>query len=85
MGFTAEHFPAPEVEVWEESWDAFSIFLELQNQWRCSSGGAIGLDYSVVFSLLDRRRVVGEAFDEIMYRLRIIEAEALNQINKGGK
>lgn len=83
LGFTAEHFVTPEVEVWEESWEAFTVYLELQNQWRCASGGAIALDYGVVFDLLRHRNIQGDDRDDLMYKLRIIEAEALKHINKG--
>lgn len=40
--------PSEDFEVWPENWPALEMWCRVQTQWRTSTGGAIGLDYSVL-------------------------------------
>lgn len=70
-----EHF-----EVWPENWDAIDMWLRVQTQWRTSTGGAIGLDYSVLawffkmYAVEDQRALLED--------LQIMEGAALAVMNR---
>nr|DAI91557.1 MAG TPA: protein of unknown function DUF1799 [Caudoviricetes sp.] len=49
------------------------------------SGGAVGLNYLVIFHELDRMNLKKEEYDRVMNSIRIIESEALNQIYERSK
>ena len=46
-----------DVEVWPENWVPFKVFNKVSTQWRVGAGGATGLDYSVVYSTMDRMKI----------------------------
>lgn len=65
-----------------ENLPSFEIFSKVSTQWRTApGGGVIGLDYNVVFRLLDR--LAGDAWDEIFDDIRILEDAARQAINEG--
>ena len=79
----AKHYRRPTVEVWPENWGVVQLFQRLASQWRVSAGGAIGLDYSVVYLELQRLGVAGDDFNDYLWRLGVIEAEALACMREG--
>lgn len=81
-GFKPKHYKEPQVEVWPEGWQAFEIYMRLQNQWRCGPSGPMGLDYAVVFDELRHRGIVGEDRDTTLHYLRVVESEAIRQITE---
>ena len=50
-------------------------------QWRVGTGGAIGLDYNVVYSTMDRMKIKNQI--KVLDAVRVMECEALRVINKG--
>lgn len=63
--------------VWPCNWESVSFFLTLSTQWRVGMGGATGLDYTAVITLMrefgwpkDKRQRI---FDDV----RAMEVEAL--------
>lgn len=52
-----------------------SLFRKLHTQWRVGMSGAYGLDYNVVFKLLDRH--AGDAWDDTLDDIQILEEAAL--------
>lgn len=70
--------------MWPEAWPAFELYMRLQNQWRCGPSGPIGLDYGVVYDELRHRGIEGEARDDTMHMLRIIESAAIHELTEGG-
>lgn len=74
-------YPEPQVEVWDENWEALLLFRQHNTQWRMGMGGPIGLDYGVIHYALDRKGVVGDDFDQIMDDIRVVEAAALAKIH----
>lgn len=47
--------------------------------------GPTGLDYNVLFSVMERRRYSAETYERVFQDIRVIEAEALTIINKRDK
>jgi Phage related hypothetical protein (DUF1799). len=58
------------------------LFSQYSRQWRTAMGGATGLDFNVFHHALDRKGVTGEDYDEWVYKLTVIESEALKQMHK---
>jgi hypothetical protein len=82
-GLRPEDVPPPDAqELWAENWPAIEFFRDVATQWRQGAGGPTGLDYAVVFHELDRKGYAGDAYDEMMSALRVIESAALNEIHK---
>lgn len=77
MGLKEKHFPEPHVAVWDENWDALQTFLKLSTQWRMGGFGPIGLDYNVFYGEAARAGIVGDDLDDLMWRISVIESEAL--------
>jgi hypothetical protein len=51
FGFTPEDFGP--TEVWPENTQVVWVFRKVATQWRMGMAGPIGLDYNVLFRLLD--------------------------------
>lgn len=49
-------------------------------QWRTGMGGATGLDYNVLFRLLDREAGSAERWDELFDDVRVMESVALEEM-----
>lgn len=79
--FVPEDYVIDDVEVWPENWAAFRIFFDMQTQWRVGMGGATGLDYPVLFTLLDRRCVDQADWDELFGDIQHMEKAALKQMH----
>jgi len=82
--------PAPASQdclVWEENWQAVSVFLSLRTQWRMHVGmaGAIyqGLDYGAVEAVLRLQRVPRQYWPALLDDLLVMEAAALPLLNDG--
>jgi len=82
-GWEPEDFEAEDpVEVWPENWQAFTTFMQLRTQWLVGVGGPTGLNYVPLFALMDRLGVQGEAWDDFLSDVQVLEAAALDQIDK---
>jgi hypothetical protein len=68
--------------VWPENWPAFEVFHRLQTQWRVGGVGPTGLDYNVLFVLLDRKRLNDEDFDQFVADIQVMEFAALEAMNR---
>lgn len=71
-----------EVEVWPDNWRAFTLFCDLQTQWRVGMGGATGLDYTALYPLLDRVAQSSDEWDDLFSDIRLLEREALAAMNE---
>ena len=70
-------------EVWEENWEAVTMFLRMQTQWTTSMAGYVGLKYEVLLGsggLFDLYNV--EDRRDVLERLQILEATALSELRK---
>ena len=78
-------------EIWPEHLEVLNIFLRCTTQWRTSQIGVIGLDYGVVFKLLDlyavdnRRQVFEDLQVMEQHAIGLINAQIAKDANKGGR
>ena len=82
FGLTPDDYEPPTVNLWPENWPPVELFMQLHTQWRTGPGGAVGLDYGVVFHELDRRDLSRDEYDELMAAIRIIESTALKAMRE---
>jgi hypothetical protein len=73
--------PEPkDFEVLPENWAAVQLFLRCQTQWRTTSAGVCGFDYSAVQWVFRLYEV--ENPRELLEDLQIMEAAAIEIMNK---
>ena len=70
------------MDLWPENWPPIQLFTRNCTQWRVGMAGPVGLDYTVIYHELDRTGVKGDDFEDMMWAIRVIEAAALEQLNK---
>jgi hypothetical protein len=82
-GFDISHFVADqEVEVWPENWQTVDVFLLVSTQWRVSMSGPVGLDYNVVFRLLDLQGLPTEEWKRLFEDIRVMESAAMTAMRQ---
>lgn len=81
-GMKPKHYQPPKVELWPENEPPLALFTQFATQWRTGPGGAVGLDYGVLFHELDRRDLPAEEYDDTMWAVRVIERAALREMRK---
>lgn len=54
-----------------------SLFCKVGTQWRTGFAGPIGLDYNVVFRLMDGEGMTREEWEDTFECIQALEAEAL--------
>ncbi|KAA5842248.1 hypothetical protein F2A37_16400 [Pseudomonas chlororaphis] len=69
--------PEEVIEVFPENWKAFVVMESMGTQWRTGTGGAIGLDYGVLPSVMRLIGVPAKERAAIFQDIRVMEAEAL--------
>ena len=67
-------------EVWPDNWMVFSLFCLMQTQWDVGMAGPSGLKYPVLFEIMDRQRIEGDAWWETFDLIREMEDAALNSM-----
>lgn len=82
LGMTEADYTRPSPALWPENWPAIRLFTQLSTQWRIGTNGPTGLDYNVLFHELDRAGVAGDAYDDMMASIRVIESTALEEIHQ---
>ena len=67
-------------ELWEEHVPAMEMFIRCSTQWRVGMSGAVGLDYTVLFHLMDLYDIKDkrQTFEDV----QVIEAAILSMISK---
>lgn len=80
-GLTEEDF-AQGVEVWPENLQAFQVFSALGTQWRIGMGGATGLDYNAVPTVLRLQGVPRAEWPQLFEDLRVMESAALQAMRE---
>nr|WP_124303250.1 DUF1799 domain-containing protein [Pseudomonas chlororaphis] len=76
FGFSPEDYDET-IEVWPDNWLAFLVMESMGTQWRVGTGGAIGLDYGVLPSVMRLTGVPAKERAVIFQDVRVMEAEAL--------
>ncbi|NMF98385.1 DUF1799 domain-containing protein [Aromatoleum toluolicum] len=77
-GLRPEDYEGDDVEVWPENWPAVEVFVRMNTQWAVGMSGPTGLNYLVLFDLLDRAGHVGPEWDRMFDDVRVLEREALS-------
>jgi hypothetical protein len=70
------------IEIWPENWAAFTLFVNLQTQWRMGPRGATGLDYQVMLALIARLDLSKAEEEQIFRDMRTMEIAALDVIHQ---
>lgn len=83
FGLSAADFEHESVEIWPDCLDAYSIFDDMNTQWRIGMSGATGLDYSALPIVLNANSV--KISKELLSDLRVMEVAALKEMNKRDK
>lgn len=68
------------VEVWPENWAAWTLYMRVVTQWRYGFNGPTGLDYSVVYPLINHMKLGRTDWDWMLADLQVIEVAAREQI-----
>lgn len=81
-GWEVADFEGQTFEVWPENWDVWLLYTQISNQWRMAFGGPYALDYSVLFTVLDRQQLTAEEWQLTFSDIRVIESAALDTMSK---
>lgn len=81
MGVPPERWPEmlekAVTEIWPGNWPAFQVFSAMTTQWRVGMGGATGLDYAVLPTVMDIVGIRKKARRDVFAAVREMENEAL--------
>lgn len=78
FGLTLDDLGDDDVQVWPDNWQAYRLFGRMQTQWRTGGmGGATGLDYNVLFRMMDRMGLAPEEYDALESDILLMELTAL--------
>lgn len=80
FGLTADDVNE-EVEIWTCHQTAVELFAQMGTQWRTSFGGLLGLDYTVLFALMELRQIPAAEREELLQQVQIMESAALAVIH----
>lgn len=69
-------------ELWAENESALDLYCLFSTQWRVGMSGAVGLDYGPILHHLDRKGVSGDAYDDLMASIAVIERAAMEEFEK---
>ncbi|UGA37804.1 DUF1799 domain-containing protein [Chromobacterium haemolyticum] len=78
-----EDFEEQELMVWPDNWQAVILFTRLRTQWRVGFGGAVGLDYNVLYRMMDRLQLKQEEVELMESDIQVMEAESLEAMREG--
>ena len=82
FGFSESDFDKV-VEIWPENVAAVNLFSSLQTQWRTGGmGSPCGLDYGVLFHMMDRMKLSPADYKIMEEDIRVLELAALTAMNK---
>jgi hypothetical protein len=85
LGLTVEEAMGPPFEVWAENWDSVTAFDALGTQWRTGAAGPTGLDYAAVPTVLRLSGVPRSKWGQVFGDIRLMEASALEVMQKRRK
>lgn len=68
--------------VWEENHEAVTWFNSMMTQFNYTEAGATGFNYAIAYRDFDDMGLTGHKLDEWKWKLKVMEREALRQINK---
>ena len=68
------------MEVWPENWPVLRLFDAMRTQWRVGFGGAYGMDYGVLPTVMDFLGITDREY--AFEGLRVMEEAALAEMHK---
>lgn len=69
------------LEIEQENWPAILVFCAMDTQWRYDNNGRLrGLDYPALESVMRMQHVKDRV--DVFRRVRVIELEAMSEINR---
>lgn len=68
--------------MWEEHWEAVSLFITLRTQWLRSFDGPTGLNYVAIKPTIELMGLADHDPQELFRSIQIMEDEALSIIHK---
>ena len=85
FGLTPADFERDTLMVWPDNHQAVVLFSKLATQWRVGMRGCTGLDYGVMFHIMDRMGLAPDEYQHLEDDLRVLEKEALVQMQDAHK
>jgi len=79
------YYASKEVEVWPENWQSVLLFSRVGTQWRTGMAGVTGLDYGVLFRLMDVDGLVGDDWSRVFADIQVMEAQAMETMREGSE
>ena len=67
--------------MWPENMAAVVLFNRIGSQWRTGMSGPTGLDYSVLFRLMDHMGLEGDDWMQMLLDIQVLETAALNELH----
>lgn len=81
-GFTAADYETDPIEVWPENWNTWLLFSGMQTQWYIGMNGRTGLNYLVLFAMIDKLNLSKEESDLMFLDIQVMEYSALEEMAK---
>lgn len=69
--------------MWPENWPAFLLFSRLQTQWLAGFNGRTGLNYLVLFAVMERMKLSESDHNALFDDIQKMEFSALEEMNSG--
>lgn len=82
MGLTLTDIAPPLVALLPENQLPFNVFCAMDTQWRVGAGGATGLDYGTLPTVMRLMGIKRELWPEIWDAVRVMESAALEEMHK---
>ena len=84
LGITFEDEPvSDDFEVNPENWEAVMMFLRVQTQFRTDNGYVVGLDYNVLFKVMELEKIKNPL--DVLEDVQIIEARIIELLSERRK
>lgn len=71
-----------ELEIWPENWQALTVFRDMATSWVIVMGAVTGLRWETLPVFLSINQVPRKAWRDLADCLRVMEAEALQVLNR---
>jgi hypothetical protein len=81
-GLSEDDYPAEELRIWPDNWQAVSQFTCLGTQWRMGMAGPVGIDYNVLPSVFTLNGIPETEWPELFQSIRVMESAALAMLHQ---
>jgi hypothetical protein len=80
VGLSRADLDSEDIDVWPENMPVIRLFDAMRTQWRVGYGGAYGLDYNPLQSVMDWLGIEDRPY--AFEGLRVMESVALDEMHK---